>query len=131
MAYIEPPHSQVVQHMGLPTEVPQLLEDAQRSLPVLLALGCARPHLHELQDQVRLGLRQQLINCLCFGEPSLCPLPRICIATLADPTERVPDLQAGTNGAHVRTCRALNSSQAKARSTDRIAVMAPALFYQN
>ena len=34
---IDPTYGQVVQHMGLLGEVPQLLEDAQRSLPMLLA----------------------------------------------------------------------------------------------
>src|SRR5215211_507093 len=105
MACIEPASSEVVQHMGLIGEVPKLLEDAQRRLAVLLALGCARPQLHEVQYQVRLALRFQLVSRLCFGEASLRPSACIRVATLVDPAERVSDLQPGTNGACLRTCR--------------------------
>jgi hypothetical protein len=71
--------------MGLPGEIPELLEDAQRSLPVLLALGSARPQLHEVQYEVRPRLRVQLRSRLCFGEGSVRPSAGIRVTTLIDP----------------------------------------------
>jgi hypothetical protein len=43
--------------MGLPGEIPKLLEDAQRRLPVLLGVRSAGPHRHVVQYRVRIGLR--------------------------------------------------------------------------
>src|SRR4029453_7814609 len=99
---------QVVQHMGLPGKVPKLLRDAQRSLPVLLTLGSARPHFNDVKYEVRPALCFQLISRLCFGEAALRPSASIRVATLVDPAERVLDLQLCTNGPCLRTCRAAN-----------------------
>ena len=85
----------VVQHMGLLGEVPKLLEDAQRRLPVLLGLGSARPHLYGVQYRVRLGLRFQLMSRLCFGEASLRPSAGIRVATLLDPADTRSGLATG------------------------------------
>ena len=116
--------------MGLLGEVPELLENAQRRLPVLLGLRSAGYHFYGVQYPVRLGLGFQLMGRLCFGEASLRPSAGIRVATLLDPAERVADLQLGTNGARLRTCRVANSTQAQTRPAQRVAVMAAALLYQ-
>ncbi len=115
--------------MGLLGEVAKLLEDAQRRLPVLLGLRSARPHLHEVQYRVRLGLRFQLMGRLCFGEASLRPSAGIRVATLVDPEPRVAGLQTGTSGARLGTCRAAKSTQAQTRAAQCVAVVAATLLY--
>ena len=107
--------------MRLLGEVPKLLEDAQRRLPVLLALCPARPNLHQMQYRVRLCLRFQLIGRLCFGEASLRPSAGIRVATLVEPADRIADLQLGTNGPCLRTCRAAKSTQAQTRPAECVA----------
>ena len=93
VAFGRSPQCHVVQHVGLPGEVPKLLEDAQRCLPVLLALGSAGPHLYAVQYEVRPALRFQLMSRLCLGEAPLRPSAGIRVATLIDPAERVVGLQ--------------------------------------
>src|SRR5215216_301088 len=109
MACIEPPHGQVVQHMGLPADVPELLEDAQRGFPVFFSVGTAQPSLHEVQHQVR--------------QAALRPSASIRVATLIDPAERVLGLQLCSNSPCLGTCQAANSTQADTRSAECSAVM--------
>src|SRR5215217_1220222 len=129
MACIEPPHGQVVQHMGLPADVPELLEDAQRGFPVFFSVGTAQPSLHEVQHQVRPALRFQLIGRLCLRQAALRPSASIRVATLIDPAERVLGLQLCSNSPCLGTCQAANSTQADTRSAECIAVMPAPLLH--
>ncbi len=79
---------------------------------------------------MRLGLCFQLMGRLCFGEASLRPSAGIRVATLLDPAERVADLQLGTNGARLRTCRVAKSTQAETRPAQCVAVVAATLLHQ-